>query len=80
MSEEQGVGIADVAESGIVNDRAFSVIVLVSNFLIVHARVKTKNDTYIYDINYGINVTGLDIPYIHKVFISRKIGHFCYLR
>ena len=45
MSEEQGVGIADVAESGIVNDRAFSVIVLVSNFLIVHARVKTKHDT-----------------------------------
>ena len=41
MSEEQGVGIADVAESGIVKHRAFSVIFLVSNFLIAHARVKT---------------------------------------
>ena len=42
MSEEQGVGIADVAESGIVNDRA-SVFVLISNFLIAHARVKTQH-------------------------------------
>ena len=49
MSEEQGVGIADVAESGILKKCAFSVFFLVSNYLIAHATVKT---------NHNINVAG----------------------